>query len=95
MLAEDSFEISLGHGGNGGGLLALRGSGAVLVRDGAREFRKDFIMFICCAAEDIAGGSKEDDFNVCFLFVIVVLNLGVKLEKKSKFNIPDKQIPAG
>ena len=60
MFAEASFEISLGHGGSGGGLLALRGSGAVLVRDGAREFRNDFIMFICCAAEDIViNRSKE------------------------------------
>ena len=58
MLAEVSGEIGFGIGGNGGAAERFRGAGAVLVLDGARLLRNDFIMRICWAAADMFGPGR-------------------------------------
>ena len=58
MPAEVSGEIGFGIGGNGGAAERFRGAGAVLVLDGARLLRNDFIMRICWAAADMFGPGR-------------------------------------
>ena len=58
LLAEVSGEIGFGIGGNGGAAERFRGAGAVLVLDGARLLRNDFIMRICWAAADMFGPGR-------------------------------------